>query len=493
MGQWVASNHNNADEYVGSAWPCVKHLTIPGGGAVTKVEFPSVTQFITFHNDEHDGASNKAFLVSFREDGFAPNSDYFTVHPGEIIDKLSVKCKELWLKTNDSQSVTLDIIAGVTNVPRKNFPNQIELTITVIPIPMQTLVSSEAELLNALLDPTVNDIVLTGDVTIANPPTVNDVSLIIDRPLKISGGALVSEASSDAAITFIRVNSDDVTFENMTIKHRRPAASAGQIDRAVLVTGERFQAINVHVEFMEFGYWMEGSFAVEGGSTKYVGPSGNEHRHFGFFSITGDSAVRNLEFDFPFEATARSVFALSNQSQPNRLFMGKLTLDGVRQKTTSTSLSDPAQYHYMRQFFVQQSFAADPADRTGMALDFRNCSWDDIAGGAFIFNNADNPLSQYDSITLLNNEQGIGTLIDSYGQVPLEDASDPGRAKGLFFVDGSSGTGRPLGDENVLTMSGNVLPGVDQPGDTLRPGFAYLNPAGQQANVFAYNTARYSP
>jgi hypothetical protein len=133
MGQWVASNHNNADEYVGSAWPCVKHLTISGDGAITKVEFPAITQFITFHNNEHGGNSNKTFLVSFRVDGFeSTNNDYFTVHPGEIVDKLPIKCKELWLKTAGGQEVTLDIIAGITNIPRKNFPNQIDLTINVI-------------------------------------------------------------------------------------------------------------------------------------------------------------------------------------------------------------------------------------------------------------------------------------------------------------------------------------------------------------------------
>jgi hypothetical protein len=358
------------------------------------------------------------------------------------------------------------------------------------------LVTNEAELRAALDEPNISLIEVAGEIVIANPASVNDVSLTIERSVTIKSdgtGSIVSEASSDAAITFIRVNSNNVTLRDLTIKHRRPTASAGQIDRAVLLTAEGFKATNVNVEFMEFGYWMEGSFTVEGGSTNYTGPLGNSHRHFGFYSITGNSAVRNLEFDFPFEATPRSIFALSNQSQPNRFFTGKLTLDGVRQKTTSTSVSDPAQYHYMSQFFVQQSFAADPADRAGMALDFRNCSWDDIAGGAFILNNSDNPLSQYDSITLLNNEQGIGTLIDSYNREPLEDASDPGRAKGLFFVDGTSGTDRPLGDESVLTMSGNILPGVIEPGDTLRPGFAFLNPAGQQANVFAYNTTRYVP
>lgn len=132
MGQWVASNHNNVDEYVGSAWPCVKRLTIAGDGAITKVEFPTVTQFITFLNREQAPASERTLLVAFRADGFEPNKDYFTVRPGEKIEKLPIKCKELWLKTSDGTTITLEIVAGVTNIPRKNFPNQIDLTINVI-------------------------------------------------------------------------------------------------------------------------------------------------------------------------------------------------------------------------------------------------------------------------------------------------------------------------------------------------------------------------
>jgi hypothetical protein len=356
------------------------------------------------------------------------------------------------------------------------------------------LVTNEAELRAALADPTIDRIEIANEIVIANPTSVNDTGLLIDRSVTImGGGTIASEASSGAAITFIRITSNDVTLRNITVKHRRPAASAGQIDRAILVQAERFMSSMVNVEFMEFGYWMEGSFIVEAGTTTYTGPLGNTHRHFGLYSLTADSTVRDHVFDFPFEATPRSAFMLSNQSTAGRKFNGKLTLDGVRQKTVTTSLTESSQYYYMSQFFIQQSFAADPTDRTGMALEFKDCSWDDISGGAFIFNNTDNPLSQYASITLTDNVQGIGTLIDSYFREPIGDASDPGRFKGMFFVDGTSGTNRPLGDASVLTMSGNRVPGVVTPGDTIRPGFTYLNPVGQQANVFAYNDARYVP
>jgi hypothetical protein len=130
MGQWVASNHNNADEYVGSAWPCVKNLSV--SSTVKKIEFPTVTQFLTFHNNEHGESGNKDLYVAFSEIDFDENTNYFIVHPGEVIGNLPVKCKDIWIKSA-GDSIKVCIIAGVTNVPRRNFPNHIGLEMTVIP------------------------------------------------------------------------------------------------------------------------------------------------------------------------------------------------------------------------------------------------------------------------------------------------------------------------------------------------------------------------
>ena len=357
-------------------------------------------------------------------------------------------------------------------------------------------VGSEEELRAALADPDVSKILVTGAVTIANPASVNDVSLTIDRPVTVTGGgSIASEESSGAAITFIRITSPDVTLKDITVKHRKLSPTTN--DRAILLQADGFVSDGVDLEFAEFGYWMEGSFLVERGSTTYTGPLGNTHRHFGLYSLTADSTVREHTFDFPFEpaikdvSAPRSAFMLSTQGV-GRKFNGKLTLDGVRQKTVSTSLTDSSEHYYMHQFFNQGAFAADPSDRTGMALEFKNCEWDDFSGGAFIFNGVDNPLDQYVSITLTDNVQGIGTLIDSSELAPVGDPSQPGRFKGMFFVDGSAGT-RTLGDASVLTMSGNVVPGVSEPGDTLRPEYAFLNPTGQQSSVFAYKTAAFAP
>lgn len=348
-------------------------------------------------------------------------------------------------------------------------------------------VTNESELRAALADPNIDAIQVVGEIVIANPVATNIVSLTVSRPVTIKGtgtnGSIVSEASSAAAETFILVNSDDVTFRNLTIKHRRTVASTNS-ESAVKLTAKRFMVTNVNLEFMEFGYWMEGSFLVEEGSTTYTGPLTNSGRHFGFYSITGDSTVRNLVFDFPYLENATNRFALSNQNNPSRRFNGKLTLDGVQQKRVSTSLEDP---YYLNQFFVQESFTIDPAHRAGMALDIRNCKWDDRRGGAFILNNTTDPLSQYDSITLINNEQcSIGTLYDS-----ALLATPVPRYKGLFFVDGSPGS-RTLGDESVLTILNNKPASLD-PRVALRAGYAYLNSAGLQPNVFVYNATAYVP
>jgi hypothetical protein len=127
MGQWVASNHNNADEYVGSTWPCVKNLLIET--TTVKIEFPTVTQSLTFHNNAHGDSENKDMHVAFSADGF-DNGNYFVVHAGEVISNLPFKCKDIWVKT--LADINVCIIAGVTNVPRRNFPNQIGLEMTVI-------------------------------------------------------------------------------------------------------------------------------------------------------------------------------------------------------------------------------------------------------------------------------------------------------------------------------------------------------------------------
>lgn len=348
-----------------------------------------------------------------------------------------------------------------------------------------------AGFLAALEDPEVDVIGIPegAEIVVPDPANINTPGLLIDRKVTLVGeGTIASGDTTDAPITFIRVNADDVEFYGITIAHRRPTPSAGQIDRAVYLSAEGFKAYDVNVEFMEFGYWIEGQFHIQGGGTTYTGPLGNTHRHFGLYSMTGDSKVEDFTFDFPFEAVPRSAFMLSDQGQPTRKFDGKLTLRNVAQKTVSTSVSNPAEYYYMSQFFNQASFAA-PGNRDNMAVEFDSCSWDDVSGGIFIFNNTDNPLDFYQSFVVRDCVQGDETLIDSFNRAPFGDATDPPRFKGMFFLDGTSGSGRPIGDLSVLVLEGNTVPAN---GATLRPTYSFVTPPGQQENVFAINTDRFT-
>jgi hypothetical protein len=179
---------------------------------------------------------------------------------------------------------------------------------------------------------------------------------------------------------------------------------------------------------------------------------------------------------------------LSEQGQPTREFSGKLLLKNIQQKSVSTSISEPSQHYYMAQFFNQGGFAL-PENREGMAIEFDSCFWDDISGGIFIFNNFDSPLDQYSEFTIRNCTQGVGTLIDSFYREPFGDSTNPPRFKGMLFLDASSGSNRPIGDLSVLNLEGNTVPAD---GSTLRGTYSFVNPEGQQSEVFAVNGDKFA-
>jgi hypothetical protein len=329
-------------------------------------------------------------------------------------------------------------------------------------------------------------IAVQGAITLTSS-SINTAALVINKEISIVGdGILQSANDTTAPITFINVTANNVFFgPDLTIKHRRPTVSAGQIDTAISVNAENFVS-EANVEFMEFGYMLRGTFDISG-TTKYTGPLGNSHRHIGIYSMTGDSTIHDVTFDFPFETTARDIFLFSNQSQAGSFFDGKLTVQNITQANVSTSFSDAAQYYYAHQFFVQEAFAA-VGNRNNMALKFDNCFWDDIAGGIFVFNTTDAPLDAYQSIEITNCTQGLGTVIDSFRLAPIGDETSPLRHKGMFFIDRSSGTAT-TGNPSVLTLSGNTVP---RDGLNLRATYTYFVAPGQQTSVAAFNADRYS-
>lgn len=120
MGQWVSSNHNHADEYMGSALPYAYNFETVST-AVKELKFPYVTRHITIINN---GA--EPVRVAFTENGVNSNPDpnYLIVKSGMASPRLEIKCEKIFLLRDSSSDATdVSIVAGYTNIPRKSFLN----------------------------------------------------------------------------------------------------------------------------------------------------------------------------------------------------------------------------------------------------------------------------------------------------------------------------------------------------------------------------------
>jgi len=310
-----------------------------------------------------------------------------------------------------------------------------------------------------------------GTITLNSPATTMP-ALVVGKSVKFLGGqnsVLQSTTVESAAPkTFIEVTADNVEFgSGLTIKQRAPVSNdqATAIASGTVVNGLVSAAA---VEFVEFGYSMRGSFNISG-STKYMPPGrpGNNHRHVAVYKMTADSAVHDLTFDFPPEATPRSnVFFLSNTTDSS--FTGKLTIQNVVQSNLAIAC---------RQFF---NFEAGYSTISNMALEILGNQWNDAAGGIFLYFGVDNPLAHFTSVNIANNYQGdAGTAV-------------PASYKGIFFVSGTPvppfgppiPQNKTIGNYANLATSGNDSPA--QRTGLLRPGFFWLPPSpGQQMNTFA--------
>jgi len=120
MANWSSSNHNNADEYVGSCFPYVTGSISLADGVGQGFEFPYVTRWIqVFNNGDTNGVR-----VGFTENGVNENpantAHYFVVPPNTASAMLAVKCGFVWL-AGDGGATTASLAAGYTNVPIRNF------------------------------------------------------------------------------------------------------------------------------------------------------------------------------------------------------------------------------------------------------------------------------------------------------------------------------------------------------------------------------------
>jgi|LWDU01.1.fsa_nt_gi hypothetical protein len=127
MGQWVSSNHNNADEYVGSSLPFVT-----GSVVITttpqKISFPYVTRWIVVTNTHATAEMRFGFTENGVNGNPAANSNYFLLNAKDTGDgmqttpRLEVKCTSIWVR-GDTGTGACSIIAGYTNIPKNQFLN----------------------------------------------------------------------------------------------------------------------------------------------------------------------------------------------------------------------------------------------------------------------------------------------------------------------------------------------------------------------------------
>lgn len=124
MGHWVSSNHNHADEYMGSCLPYVTSSIVESSANdVHKITFPYVTRWVIVHNSEAGGTS-KTIKFGFTDNGVrgTETSNYFTLHSGEISPRLEVKCTEIFIGAGHDDT-EYSVIAGYTNIPKNRFLN----------------------------------------------------------------------------------------------------------------------------------------------------------------------------------------------------------------------------------------------------------------------------------------------------------------------------------------------------------------------------------
>jgi len=120
MGQWVSSNHNNADEYVGSSLPFCTGSVALADGVATGVYFPYITRWIQVFNNHASNSARVGFTANGVEGNPVSNSNYFVIPAGTSSARLEIKCDQIWL-AGDGAASTVSLVAGYTNIPKTEF------------------------------------------------------------------------------------------------------------------------------------------------------------------------------------------------------------------------------------------------------------------------------------------------------------------------------------------------------------------------------------
>ena len=113
----LAPGLNNVGSYQVSGTPfasgsCLAPAT---GSASLVVRFPAVTKW--FSIEPHLGGDNRALRVAFSENGLHGKGGYnFRLHASSSIRTMDLRVSELWFMSEDGQTFTFDIVAGLTGV-----------------------------------------------------------------------------------------------------------------------------------------------------------------------------------------------------------------------------------------------------------------------------------------------------------------------------------------------------------------------------------------
>ncbi len=91
-------------------------------GSTREINFDFVTRFFTIKNT---GASTNVISVGFTQNGLLPEkSNFYPLSGSEVLD-VEIRTSKIFISGSAGASVPFSLIAGLTNIPVKNF-----LTIT---------------------------------------------------------------------------------------------------------------------------------------------------------------------------------------------------------------------------------------------------------------------------------------------------------------------------------------------------------------------------
>ena len=319
--------------------------------------------------------------------------------------------------------VTKDYVdaAGQTAVQKFNsddyalYPALQAYTGTVRPV------TDQASLVAAIAAASAGDVIeVQNDITITATVTINKSILLrgnITRTLQTAG------AGTDP-VTMFSVTANDVTIAStIVIKHLKTTNTS--VEAAVSVNALDFYS-DAHVEFMEFGYILRGSFSIHGSMT-YTGALANNHRFVAIYKVSAYSQVSEVEFDSPQEATPRASFVYVSSSVGTDIFNSNLRIADCRQVSMAKTI---------RQFYLQDAVVSTS---DGLAsLEFIGNSFNDVNGGIGIYVNRLTLLNFFFSISILNNWQGDGGIASYKGLLFLDSPGTPGDLGSTKFFYGGN-------------------------------------------------------